>query len=277
MYSYEIDAMKRDLERLRLEFNSEKNEHERTKRALHEATSRLEGICRDVTGLLESERRLTGDVTELLESKHQLTERVPVAELLVQASTRMTGLLGVLAHDEVTTVRKLEAVTERLPSRTIITGGSPYLTRWYLWPEGPRDVHDEGSDLPFAMFLHKFHRGDADRDQHNHPWGLSVAIVLAGGYREERGDETRVMLPGTINVIRGDDFHRVDLLNPTMGSWSLFVAGRKTGGWGFKDRTTGMVTPWEPYLAAKEAKATKAHVAIDPTGHHVEDNGTNYG
>lgn len=173
------------------------------------------------------------------------------AELLVLASTRVAGLLGVLAHDEATTVAKLESIVERLPSRTIATGGSPYLTRWYLWPEGPRDVDDEGSDLPFAMFLHKFHRGDADRDQHNHPWDLSVAIVLAGGYREERGTETRVVLPGTVNVIRGDDFHRVDLLNLVMGSWSLFVAGRKTGSWGFRDKATGSFIPQKDYLAAK--------------------------
>lgn len=174
------------------------------------------------------------------------------AELLALASTRLAGLLGVLAHDEATTVTKLQAITEKLPNRTISTGDSPYLTRWYLWPDGPRDAEDEGSDLPFAVFIHKFHRGDADRDQHNHPWDLSVAIVLAGGYREERGEETRIVTPGTVNVIRGDDFHRVDLLDPAMGSWSLFVAGRKTGGWGFRDKVTGTFIPQREYLSARD-------------------------
>lgn len=208
----------------------------------------------EIDALKKDIERLSRRLVELEQRVGEVETAAPssVVDLLAIASTRIAGLLGVLAHDEQTTVSKLCSITERLPSRIISTGGRPYLTRWYLWPEGPRDVEDEGSDLPFAVFLHKFHRSDADRDQHNHPWDLSIAIVLAGGYREERGDETRVVLPGTVNVIRSSDFHRVDLLNPVMGSWSLFVAGRKTGGWGFRDKVTGAFVPQREYLAAKE-------------------------
>jgi hypothetical protein len=246
--SHETDELKRDLERLRLEHNLTKADHDRDLRNLARRVDSLESVIANgsvtdgVISVPALEQRL-GAIEEAMPSS--------TAELLALASTRVAGLLGMLAHDEATTIRKLEAAAERLPSRTISTNGSPYLTRWYLWPAGPRDADDEGSDLPFAAFLHKFHRGDADRDQHNHPWDLSVAIVLAGGYREERGEETRVVLPGTVNVIRGDDFHRVDLLNPAMGSWSLFVAGRKTSGWGFRDRVTGAFIPQKDYLAAK--------------------------
>jgi len=243
-----MDALKRDHERLKLAFELVKSDRERDLRVLERRIDNLETII--ANGSVEDG---VVNVPALQQRLAAIEEAMPssAAELLVLASNRVAGLLGLIAHDEITVVRKLEAVTEKLPNRTISTNGDPYLTRWYLWPEGPRDVDDEGSDLPFAVFLHKFHRGDADRDQHNHPWDLAVAIVLAGGYREERGGETRVVMPGTVNVIRGDDFHRVDLLNPAVGSWSLFVAGRKTGGWGFRDKATGAYIPQKDYLAAK--------------------------
>lgn len=246
--SYETDALKKDLERLRLEFDLSKRDNEQLRNDFATRISSLER--KTATGAVVDG---VVNVPALEQRFAAIEEAMPsaTAELLALASTRAAGLLGMLAHDEATTVAKLESIVEKLPSRTISTNGNPYLTRWYLWPEGPRDIEDEGSDLPFAMFLHKFHRGDADRDQHNHPWDLSVAIVLAGGYREERGEETRVVLPGTVNVIRGDDFHRVDLLNPTLGSWSLFVAGRKTGGWGFRDKVTGAFIPQKDYPSTK--------------------------
>lgn len=271
MSYHDTDGIKRDLERLRLEFDLAKRDHDRARDALAHRINELEtktasgAVVDGVINVPALEQRLAA-IEEAMPSS--------TAELLALASTRVAGLLGVLAHDEATTIAKLKAIVEKLPSRTITTGGSPYLTRWYLWPEGPRDTENDENhpDLPFAVFLHKFHRGDADRDQHNHPWDLSVAIVLAGGYREERGDETRVVRPGTVNVIRADDFHRVDLLNPAMGSWSLFVAGRKTNGWGFRDNGTGAFIPQKDYLAAKDTKR-----AIDPSGNHAEDDGTNYG
>ena len=55
------------------------------------------------------------------------------------------------------------------------------------------------------------------------------AELLAGGYVEERGDCVRTFRPGSINVIRKDDYHRVELLQPKTGSWRLFVAGRNVG------------------------------------------------
>ncbi len=254
--SYETDELKREIGRLSLELHDLRNNQGRDRERAQNAVQTIEMAQIEI---LDLTRRLG----ELEQRAGAIEEAMPssTAELLALASTRMAGLLGALAYNEATTVRKLETAVERLPSRTITTNGSPYLTRWYLWPEGPRDSDDdenhyfgersEHAALPFAMFLHKFHRGDADRDQHNHPWDLSVAVVLAGGYREERGDQTRVVLPGSVNVIRGDDFHRVDLLNPSMGSWSLFVAGSKTCGWGFRDKITGAFIPQKDYLAAK--------------------------
>lgn len=150
--------------------------------------------------------------------------------------------------------RLIKRVVATLPSRTITTDGKPYLTRWYLWPRGPRTVADSLKDdavtpnAPFAVFIHYFHRGDDDRDLHSHPWSTSVALVLTGGYREEREDGFHIKRPGSINIINAEDFHRVELLNPKQGCWTLFVAGTNTKEWGFRDRKSGRFIPWREYL-----------------------------
>lgn len=150
----------------------------------------------------------------------------------------------------------LKKIVVRLNARTITSpDGTPYLTRWYVYPRKPRtkDLEDDAVTpvSPFAVFIHFFHRSDADRDQHNHPWAKSWALILKGGYIEERGDKKRVFYPGMVNVITKDDYHRVDLLYPARGSWSLFVAGRNVGSWGFKRKATGEHVPWERYVGGK--------------------------
>lgn len=66
-------------------------------------------------------------------------------------------------------------LTQLFPCRVIQGESGPYLTRWTL-----REREDGGHD-----FLHFFHRGDEDRDLHDHPWA-GRGLVLAWGYREER-------------------------------------------------------------------------------------------
>jgi len=150
-------------------------------------------------------------------------------------------------------VAALKKIVVKLPFRTITNPhGDPYLTRWYVWPGLPRkDAEENGPESPFAIFIHFFHRSDDDRDQHSHPWSISAALVLAGGYHEERGDCSRIFKPGSINVIRRNDYHRVELLNPKKGSWSLFIAGKNVGSWGFRDDDTGEHIPSGEYLARK--------------------------
>ena len=140
-----------------------------------------------------------------------------------------------------------------LKSRTIETDGRPYLTRFYVWPGKPRTNDDEDSatsKLPFAIFVHFFHRGDSDRELHNHPWKTSVSLILSGGYVEEREEGLRTLRPGMINVIRGTDFHRVELLKPDQGCWTIFIAGRKASDWGFKARGSNVFVPWREYIGA---------------------------
>jgi hypothetical protein len=160
-------------------------------------------------------------------------------------------------------------------------GTSKYLSRFYL-VNGPRDIRwtdtgnvPEGVEFPpgASLMLHRFHRSDDDGELHNHPWKWSVSLILAGGYSEERRKVVKDDLFGSvylghqvirrtmkpwrpwvpwrgINIIRGDDFHRVDLLE--RDCWSLFLAGPKTQSWGFWCRETGVFTPWREFLAGKQ-------------------------
>ena len=133
----------------------------------------------------------------------------------------------------------------KLPLRTkVITNddGDPYLLRVYLTP----DADWWRNRLP-GVYLHRFYRSDADRELHNHPWRWALALILRGGYTEEYQQqllwagkplgqpwiEKRVMRPGSLNVITHETFHRVELLHPDRGAWSLFVAGPRFRDWGF--------------------------------------------
>ncbi len=149
-----------------------------------------------------------------------------------------------------------ERYARRLPTWVItVEKNDPYLARHYvLQRETLFDAIEGGLRklLPLrartqlggafkrlldkSVFVHEFMRGDSDREYHNHPWRFSVSFILAGGYREDRlvlkdGDYkvvTRTLRPGSINIIRSDDFHRVSLLDGKT-TWTLFIAGKRTG------------------------------------------------
>lgn len=118
----------------------------------------------------------------------------------------------------------------------------PYLSRWTLLRWG-----DAGPQL----CLHFFHRSDADRDLHTHPWAWAVALQLAGGYREERLVDGEIRTferrPGALVFLRSDTVHRVDLLDER-GSWSLILLGPRIASWGFVNRNTLAFTPWREAL-----------------------------
>jgi len=140
--------------------------------------------------------------------------------------------------------------------------GSPYLLRCYLTPIV------EQRWWP-GVFLHYFYRGDHDREVHNHPWGVSVSLILTGGYIEERysielGDIIeRDLKPLMINVIRGNDFHRVQMRKG--GCWTLFIAGKKIQRWGFLNRDgTGYEDAEERYRRIfREKTNTRLSPVVD--------------
>jgi len=119
-------------------------------------------------------------------------------------------------------------------SRLIEVNGDPYLRRFYIKHSGI---------LP-GIYLHYFYRGDGDRDLHNHPWKISFSFILTNGYFEERlsgllNIKRRELKPGSVNIIRANDFHRVDLRDSSKGVWTIFCTFREIQNWGFWIRESG--------------------------------------
>jgi len=158
-------------------------------------------------------------------------------------------------------------LTKLLPFR-LITGRSdndPYLYRWTL-----RKRSDGG-----RVYLHYFARSDDDAALHSHPW-TGHSTILAWGYREERRFKTPV--PGwwfskaerwiakdgymvlsrpfvflDENSLEAATFHRIDLLRPDKGCWTLFEVGPYEKSWGFWDRNTGEVLPHKEFIAKRKS------------------------
>lgn len=137
-----------------------------------------------------------------------------------------------------------------------------YLSRFYLYPPHTAGESDQDSDEAWGISLHHFHRSDEDLELHNHPWGWGFSIILTGGYEEERrvensGYGTRVaqatFRPGRFNIIRANDFHRVLLLDPKNGAWTLFVHGPRIQDWGFWDPLTNIYEAWRPFIERRAA------------------------
>jgi hypothetical protein len=107
------------------------------------------------------------------------------------------------------------------------------------------------------LFLHNFQDSDRDKELHSHPFKWGLAIVLSGGYREERTHDPlllqqhgikphiqkRTHLPLSFNFIEAVDFHRVDLIEED--AWTIFLVGPEVDTWGFWDRDTGKYAPYE--------------------------------
>ncbi len=114
-------------------------------------------------------------------------------------------------------------------------------------------------------YLHYFFRGDDDRAVHSHPWKRSLSLILLNGYVEHRLDRrtgklaTKTFRAGSVNYIRGTDYHKVELL-PGHGTWTLFISTERNAetqhghDWHFLDLDNGLQIPWvdwEKYRAEK--------------------------
>lgn len=181
--------------------------------------------------------------------------------------------------------RKLWDLAEKAPLGSHLIGSEvdPYLLRVYVSPRSPQfkwlweklrwyssEIGDFDpklvEDLPH-LYLHHFFRGDSDLEVHNHPWDFSMSLILTCGYVEERWDpelkrvRVRRCYPGDINVIRASDFHRVTLMEPARGCWTLFLSHRRVQekdghDWGFMDPATEKYTPWGPFTEQRRHQAT---------------------
>lgn len=146
-------------------------------------------------------------------------------------------------------------LTGKLPARAIDgDDGEPYLERYYLF-----------GLFGARAYIHRFVASDPDRGLHDHPWGRSLSLVLAGGYREvrRRGKKAarcRQLNPWRLNFIRGTDFHRI-VLDPGQETWTLFIHGKRTKGWGFLRNGIYM-----PHAQGKEDYPQAGWWATAPSG-----------
>lgn len=153
-----------------------------------------------------------------------------------------------LDHDEKAMCSFLNEVAPTLRRRDIPRDdGKPYMTRYAIHGWMPED--GEAKKYTRSIYLHHFQAPDYDEAPHNHPWVWARALVLAGGYLEQRVDTTsadyrywlKSYRPGDLNRIDHDTFHVVkELYGET---WTLFSAGPKTSTWGFWLPDRGLV-PW---------------------------------
>ncbi len=111
----------------------------------------------------------------------------------------------------------------------IIRRDGDYLWRWHIakgnWG---------------GLYLHRFLRGDEDKDPHDHPWPFKT-FVLWGGYDDEvwdvEGKTRRVLMwehcrPGRLYSRPASHTHRV-VIAPGRTAWTLVFIGRKEKEWGF--------------------------------------------
>ncbi len=154
------------------------------------------------------------------------------------------------------------AVADRLDGRVIPRGdGGPYLERRYVFHREwlPVKLREKAR----GVYLHFFHSSDADEELHNHAWADSWSFILTGGYIEERrvetehGDKivTRTLRPGSLNRLRADDYHKITLLDPARGCWTLFIAGDPIQQWGFWHPVTKRYLPWFEHEARVRERA----------------------
>lgn len=148
-----------------------------------------------------------------------------------------------------------------------------YLTRYFLTKRS-RETQGMEEGPPkrprWGLYLHRFSRSDHDAALHSHPWRWAVSLVLKNGYEEERrtgrfaelngryGPTGKIyevirrdVRPWTLNFLRGEDFHRVDLMWGE--AWTLFLVGPlHDRSWGFWDRETGRYTGWKKFLGVEK-------------------------
>lgn len=140
--------------------------------------------------------------------------------------------------------RLVERVAEKLPRKTFHNIAGAYLTRYRVFDTDA-----------CKLFLHNFHRPDEDTELHNHPWAAAIAIVLSGGYVEERkshlGDRVykRPVRRFSVNILFADTFHCVASLD--RDTWTVMLTGPRVQDWGFWDRLTGEFEQWEDFIRGK--------------------------
>jgi hypothetical protein len=118
--------------------------------------------------------------------------------------------------------------------RKTFTGvNGPYLTVYVILRIGV-----------YSICLHHFHRGDEERDCHDHPFSF-LSVVLRGRYREhlfDGGWVDRGFL--SLRYRSALHRHRIELLKKPC--WTLCIKRATGREWGFFPN--GLFVPWRDYL-----------------------------
>ena len=164
--------------------------------------------------------------------------------------------------------RWLYKFTGRLRCR-IINGnqGEPYLERYHLFrlPGGG------------GAYIHRFIESDPDRGLHDHPWNAAVSLILDGSYNEqklalENNKKTvveRTLKSWHLNIIRGDDFHRI-IKRDAQPVWTLFMHTGKIKDWGFLNVKQDGSADYVPHDAVSTEASHEHWWKTAPRGRFVE-------
>jgi hypothetical protein len=119
--------------------------------------------------------------------------------------------------------------------------GSPYLSRWILCK------NFLGREQ--RLVIHCFHRSDADREMHDHPWSY-WSLILWGGYWEETPAGRKWYGLGSWLRRPATWRHRVELEGGRK-CWTLFWTSANERRWGFWCPSDWI--PWKVFVARKES------------------------
>jgi hypothetical protein len=130
-----------------------------------------------------------------------------------------------------------------LEAQDIGRDGDPYLDRLRII----------GTPL-FSLYLHHFHRPDAEPDPHDHPWWFT-SLILTGVYEEATWPdkrnpgacEIRTRTRGSLRCMSRRSAHRITVTHGSV--WTLILTGPKRSSWGFWP--DGRYVPWRDYMKAR--------------------------
>ena len=116
----------------------------------------------------------------------------------------------------------LDKIRHAVKHETVHVDGEPYLERWII-------------SFGLTLRLHKFHRGDAVRALHDHPWWFVTFPLQA--YEEVfwkpswQSESVRIVRPYRLHFRGAKHRHKITLRRfPT---WTVVLTGPCSNDWGF--------------------------------------------
>jgi len=114
---------------------------------------------------------------------------------------------------------------------------------------------------------------------HGEPYLKSaVSLILSGSYKELRLEDEnnsksvvdRVMKSWQLNIIKGEDFHRIVMHDHTTPVWTLFAHTAKVKDWGFLRVTEEGEADYEPHEAVTHEESHRLWWKTAPRGKFVD-------